>query len=72
MESLVAGMTIDEIKAVLGKPRQIGSCLQDTYLNYGRIWVVCRNGIATGYVPVELFQSPCAHSVLRDEKPFRK
>lgn len=58
-EKIAVGMTIDEVIDVAGQPRATMACERPDFLNYGRIWVMLRNGVVTNLVPVEDWQGPC-------------
>ncbi len=58
-EKISAGMTIDEVIDVAGQPRATMTCERPDFLNYGRVWVMLRNGVVTDLVPIEDWRGPC-------------
>lgn len=59
IEQIKEGMTKDEIVQLVGQPRSESECGGRTGLNYGKLWVVLEDGIASGYVSIEHWQGPC-------------
>jgi len=58
-EKISAGMTIDEVIDVAGQPRATMTCDRPDFLNYGRVWVMLRNGVVIDLVPIEDWRGPC-------------
>lgn len=58
--SLVTGMTYNDVKRIAGTPRSITDCSNTTYYNYGRVWVIFRDGITTGWVHTADWSGPCS------------
>ena len=52
IKSISAGMTIDEVKDVLGEPKAVSSCgFRLKYLNYGKHWIAFMSGISSCKYP---------------------
>ena len=58
-EKIVIGMTIDEVIDAAGQPRATMACERPDFLNYGRIWVMLRNGVVTDLIQIEDWKGPC-------------
>lgn len=57
--SLMSGMTPNEVKKLIGNPRAINDCSDRMYYSYGRLWVMFTSGIVSGWVNVDEYQGPC-------------
>ncbi|MBI4678436.1 MAG: hypothetical protein HY748_12725 [Elusimicrobia bacterium] len=53
------GMTEIEVVQVAGPAVQREKCGGDLALNYRRLWVLLKSGVAGCYVPTEQYASPC-------------
>jgi septal ring factor EnvC (AmiA/AmiB activator) len=58
--TLISGMTPYEVKKMVGKPRSIASCSSRTYYNYGRLWVIIRTGIVSGWIKLDEWNGACS------------
>lgn len=53
------GMTYGDVKKVMGSPNSTESCLERTYYNYGRKWVVFKSGIVYTLKDVNDYKGAC-------------
>lgn len=58
-EKVETGMTMDEVISVAGQPRATATCEYPDFLNYGNTWIVLRNGIVVGKVPMDQWSGAC-------------
>lgn len=68
--NLVTGMTKRDVTKIAGKPRSTSHCASTEYYNYGRVWVVFRDGVTTGWIHNDKWGEPCSMSVYGDIKAF--
>ena len=57
--NLVTGMTQQDVLKIAGKPRSTSDCSNRDYYNYGRVWVIFRDGVTTGWVHSGNWEGPC-------------
>ena len=53
------GMTYSDVKIIMGTPNITESCLERTYYNYGRKWVVFKSGIVYTLKDVNEYKGSC-------------
>ncbi|MFZ5570669.1 MAG: hypothetical protein ACOZF0_09710 [Thermodesulfobacteriota bacterium] len=53
------GMTMNEVIAVAGQPRATTTCEYPDFMNYGDIWIILRDGIVVGRIPMEKWAGAC-------------
>lgn len=70
-DKIEVGMTMDEVISLAGQPRATAVCEHPDFLNYGKIWVLMRNGIVSGTVQAENWQGPC-YPYFKEEKQKEK
>lgn len=68
--SLVTGMTPREVKSIAGEPRSTAKQSQNTYFNYGRVWVAFSNGITIGWIHNDDWEGAVHAHVYKQKRPF--
>jgi hypothetical protein len=68
--SLVTGMTLREVKSIAGEPRSTAKQSQNTYFNYGRVWVAFSNGITIGWIHNDDWEGAIHAHVYKQKRPF--
>lgn len=58
-DKVTPGMTMDEVVAVIGQPRATAVCEYPDFLNYGNTWIMLRDGIVVGKIPMEKWRGAC-------------
>jgi hypothetical protein len=61
-----AGMSVTEMRAVLGTEKAREKCLSDYYFYYGDRWIWAPGGIIKGYISISEWQGPCASGTYAD------
>jgi len=59
-KDILAGMSIKEVRSILGKEQSFDRCGSNKYLYYNDRWIWAPSGIVKGYIPISSWTSPCA------------
>jgi len=57
---VLEGMTIPEVRSVLGREQSFEDCMTNKYLYYNDRWIWAPSGIVKGYIPIDSWTGPCA------------
>jgi len=55
-----AGMSIQDMKSILGSEKASDDCMGDLYLFYGDRWIWAPGGIVKGYIMIDDWKGPCS------------
>ena len=53
------GMTPTDVKNIMGKPNTTDKCLEKSYYNYGKYWVVFKSGVVYTLKSINQYKGSC-------------